>query len=42
MRKTLVVLVLLLCAVCLLAQDNMGKSSDDSHFRDPRVPFQEW
>ncbi len=28
MRKTLVVLVLLLCAVCLLAQDNMGKSSD--------------
>ena len=27
MRKILVVLVLLLCAVCLLAQDNMGKSS---------------
>ena len=27
MRKTLVVLVLLLCAVCMLAQDNMGKSS---------------
>ena len=27
MRKTLVVLVLLLCAVCLLAQENMGQSS---------------
>ncbi len=28
MRKTVVVLVLVLCAGCLLAQDNMGKSSD--------------
>ena len=28
MRKTLILLVLLLCAACLLAQDNMGKSSD--------------
>jgi hypothetical protein len=27
MRKTLLVLFLLLCAVCLLAQDNTGKSS---------------